>query len=141
MELMDDRLSIGSVIFEFVYNTHPPKEKYYIIVGQSEDKIALATVFINTSINQYFRSKPDLLKLHLPLHAADYPFLKWDSHVDCTDIQERRTEDVAKCINSATGRNGYCATISDTELNNILIALDASRLMSPIKKKKFGIRK
>ena len=46
-----------------------------------------------------------------------------------------------ECIKNNTGRGGYCATISEKEMANIHIALDSSRLMALIKKKKFGIRK
>jgi hypothetical protein len=44
VSLIDDRLAIGSIIFEFVYDTIPPKEKYYLIIGITGDKIALGTV-------------------------------------------------------------------------------------------------
>lgn len=141
MPLLDDRLSLGSVIYEYVYDTHPPKQKFYVIIGIADDKIALGTVYINSDINTYFLSKPELLSLQIPIYASDYPFLKWDSFINCTDIQERLVTDVAACINSGTGRNGYCSTIAPKDMDAILAALDNSRLIPLITKKKYGIRK
>ena len=33
MWLNDDKLGVGSVIFEYVTTTNPPKDKYYVVVG------------------------------------------------------------------------------------------------------------
>jgi hypothetical protein len=129
------------VIYEYVYDTHPPKQKFYVIIGIADDKIALGTVYINSDINTYFLSKPELLSLQIPISASDYPFLKWDSFINCTDIQERLVTDVAACINSGTGRNGYCSTIAPNDMDAIIAALDNSRLIPLITKKKYGIRK
>lgn len=44
-------LKIGSVIRVYVQDTIPPKEKRFILVGQSYDKLIFATIFINSEIN------------------------------------------------------------------------------------------
>ena len=89
MPVKDDRLQVGSVIFEYVTTTTPPKEKYYIVVGFSEDKVALGTVFINSEVNPNVFRNERLRNLHIPFPQSENPFLKWNSFINCSDIQER----------------------------------------------------
>lgn len=138
---IDDRLVVGSVLFEFVTTTIPPKNKYYIVVGISENEVALGTVYINSEINPNIFNTPQLRGYHIPISAAQYPFLRYDSFIDCSHIEERAVSDVIKCLNSDNKRYGYYATISENELNTILQTLDNAHTIAPILKKKFGIRK
>ena len=50
--LGDEKVIIGTVIKAFLANTNPPKEKRFIIVGESYDHLFLACVFINSEINE-----------------------------------------------------------------------------------------
>jgi hypothetical protein len=120
MQVIDDRLSVGSIIFEHVLTTNPPKNKYYISIGISDNKIALGTVYINTEINPNISKTPQLRSYHIPIAASDYPFLRYDSFIDCSNIQERLIADVESCITRGSPQYGYYATISATELQNII---------------------
>jgi len=140
MSVKDDRLQIGSVIFEYITTTNPPKNKYYVVVGFSEDKVALGTVYINSEINPNIFRNERMRMLHIPLSSADNPFLKWDSHIDCSNIQERAAQDVPACI--ATGGDyGFCASLSEQTMNAVLTTLNNSFTIPAHVKKKFGIRK
>jgi len=140
MSVNDDRLQVGSIIFEHVTTTNPPKDKYYIIIGFSSDMVALGTVYINSDINPNIFRNERMRALHIPLSIADNPFLKWDSHIDCSNIHERSTSDVQSCVTSG-GNYGYCASLSDNTLKRVITTLDNSFTISSAAKKRFGIRK
>lgn len=138
---IDDRLAVGSVLFEFVTATIPPKNKYYIVVGISENEVALGTVYINSEINPNIFNTPQLRGYHIPISAEEYPFLKYDSFIDCSHIEERSVSDVLQCLNNDNKRYGYYASISAIELDTVLQTLDNAHTIAPVVKKKFGIRK
>ena len=140
MSLKDDRLQVGSVIFEHVKNTNPPKDKYYVIIGFSNDKVALGTVFINSEINPNIFRNERMRDLHVFLPSSENPFLKWDSYIDFSDIQERFTADVEACITNG-GEHGYVATLSTDTMAHILTKLDNAFTIAVNKKIKYGIRK
>jgi hypothetical protein len=141
MPLADDRLQVGSVIFEHVTTTVPPKDKYYVVVGISTNNIALGTVYINSEVNSYALNRPHLEKLHIPLTIADNPFLKWDSFVDCSDIQERQCADVEACINSSGTKYGYIATLPANIMQILINTIDSAPTIALITKKIYQIRK
>ena len=140
MSVVDDRLCIGAVIFEFVTTTHPPKDKYYIIVGISDDKIALGTVYINSEINLHSINNAHLKKLHIPISADENPFLKWDSYIDCSGINERSISDVNKCIASNDPKYGYVSNLPADIMQTVTTTLDSAFTISPVIKKKYKIR-
>jgi hypothetical protein len=141
MSVVDDRLSVGSVIFEYVTTTKPPKDKYYVVVGISDDKIALGTVYINSEINPNLFTNTNLKKLHISLSATDNPFLKRDSFIDCSSINERLIADVQSCITSGDTKYGYVSHLPTDTMQTVNTTLDDAFTISPITKKKYGIRK
>ena len=140
MPLTDDRLSIGSIIFEFVTDTHPPKDKYYIIIGFTNDKIALGTVFVNSVINPNLFRTQYLRDLHIPLLQSEYPFLKYDSFIDCSNIQERPYANVRECINGINNKYGYIGSVDLLKMDEILKTLDNAHTIPVNIKRKFGLR-
>ncbi len=140
MSISDDRLQVGSIIFEYVTNTTPHKEKYYIVIGFSDDKVALGTVFINSEINPNIFRNEKQRKLHIPFSQNDNPFLKWDSYIDCSNIHVRPIQQVQECI-AKGGNYGYIATLSISTLQEVISTLDSAFTISPAMKKTFGIRK
>ena len=140
MSLKDDRLQIGSIIFEYVTNTKPPKQKYYIVIGFSDDKVALGTVFINSEFNPNIFHNQKQRALHIPLLQSDNPCLKWDSHIDCSNIHPRDAKQVQQCIDKG-GNYGYVATLPPAVLATVIATLDSAYTISPAVKKAYGIRK
>ncbi len=140
MALNDDRLNVGSIIFEYVTTTNPPKNKYYVVVGITDDHIALGTVYINSEVNPNLFRAERLKKLHIPVLASDNPFLKWDSFIDCSQIQERLTSDVYDCITSGDPKYGYIANLTVDTLQTVIATLDSALTIAPIIKKKYKIR-
>lgn len=84
-------LKIGMVLKLFVNDTTPPKEKRFIIVGFSEDKFSLASVYINSDINKNINWSQEQQALQLELTSETRGFLDWDSYVDCSKLILRET--------------------------------------------------
>lgn len=61
------------------------RNKYFIVLGFDCNGIAYGGVIINTRIN---RNLPAHLKMyHMPISHLKYPFLRYDSFVDCVRLK------------------------------------------------------
>ncbi len=61
------------------------RDKYFIVLGFDPDGVAYGGVIINSRIN---RNLPAHLKMyHMPLKQSKYPFLRYDSFVDCVRLK------------------------------------------------------
>lgn len=83
---------IGAVLRLFVEDTDPPKVKYFIVVGLTQDGISLASVYINSEVNMIMNYSLELRALHLPLSTDDCNLLDHDSFVDCSRLVIRDRE-------------------------------------------------
>ncbi|ACU05352.1 hypothetical protein Phep_3157 [Pedobacter heparinus DSM 2366] len=81
-EFAERNLKIGSVIRVMVNDTNPPKEKRFILVGQSYDKLIFATIFINSEINPNIFPTQELRDLNLELLADSRSYLSHDSFAE-----------------------------------------------------------
>ena len=75
-------LKIGSVIRLYLGDTNPPKQKRFILVGQSYDKLLFAAIFINSEINPNIFPTQELKDLNLKLLASERDYLDHDSYAD-----------------------------------------------------------
>lgn len=91
-------LKVGSVLRMFVKDTNPPKEKRFIIVGFSEDRVSLASVFINSEINLLVNYSQEVRELHLFLSSDGREYLKHDSYVDCSQLASRAVSDIFESL-------------------------------------------
>lgn len=61
------------------------RDKYFIVLGFDSEGRIYGGVIINSNIN---RNLPAHLKMyHMPLKQAKYPFLRYDSFVDCLRLK------------------------------------------------------
>lgn len=61
------------------------RDKYFIVLGFDANGVAYGGVIINSRIN---RNLPAHLKMyHMPLKQSKYPFLRYDSFVDCVRLK------------------------------------------------------
>ncbi len=61
------------------------RDKYFIVLGFDTDGTVYGGVIINSQIN---RNLPAHLKMyHMPIKQAKYPFLRYDSFVDCVRLK------------------------------------------------------
>lgn len=61
------------------------RNKYFIVLGFDSNGVAYGGVIINSHIN---RNLPAHLKMyHMPISHKKYPFLRYDSFVDCVRLK------------------------------------------------------
>ena len=66
-------------------NGDDSRNKYFIVLGFDKYGIAYGGVIINSRIN---KNLPAHLKMyHMPLRQEKYPFLRYDSFVDCVRLK------------------------------------------------------
>lgn len=60
------------------------RDKYFVVLGFDADGNAYGGVIINSRIN---RNLPAHIKMyHMPVRQSKYPFLRYDSFVDCVRL-------------------------------------------------------
>ncbi len=136
-EFAQRNLKIGSVIRLYVRDTNPPKEKRFILVGQSYDKLLFASIFINSEINPNIFHTEELRDLNFQLLAEERGYLDHDSYADCSNMQKRDTawllavlvEDPSKLIGE----------VSESDLKEIRARIKSARTITPATKKTFGL--
>ncbi|MBM3471639.1 MAG: hypothetical protein FJX75_00020 [Armatimonadetes bacterium] len=74
----------GQVLYLDCDFTTPPKPKYAVVVCTDPEPLLF---LVNSRINPFIQRHPDLLAGQVPLKAADYPFLRHDSFLDCSEVK------------------------------------------------------
>jgi hypothetical protein len=129
-------LKVGSVLKLHVTDTNPPKEKRFIVVGQSSDGICLATVYINTNVNLNIHYSEELRNLQLLLHAEGREYLDHDSYVDCSTLYIKQYPTIlSECTNKP---NVLIGTLSEEDLNIVKKKIISSPKIKGKEKKKYG---
>ena len=67
-------------------NGEESRNKYFIVLGKTEDGKFIGFVLINSNINPHLSS--ELKDLHYPLHFSKYSFLEKNRFVDCGQLKE-----------------------------------------------------
>jgi hypothetical protein len=130
-------LKIGMVLKLFVNDTTPPKEKRFIIVGFSEDKFSLASLFINSEINKNINWSQEQQALQLELTAETRGFLDWDSYVDCSKLILRETRELQTVFTSRP--EVFIGQLSDQDFELIITTLKHASTINGKYKKRYGI--
>lgn len=61
------------------------RDKYFIVLGFDSNDVVYGGVIINSQIN---KNLPSHLKMfHMPISQLKYPFLRYDSFVDCLRLK------------------------------------------------------
>lgn len=61
------------------------RDKYFVVLGFDSEGVAYGGVIINSQIN---KNLPGHIKMyHMPIKQAKYPFLRYDSFVDCVQLK------------------------------------------------------
>jgi hypothetical protein len=136
-DFAERNIQVGSVIRVFVKDTTPPKVKYFIVIGFSEDNVLLGTVFINSAINQNIFHNEYLKGLNVPLDSQMYDFIDHNSFVDCSDIKERNLVEIKQLLSN----DPECSkgVVSEETMKTISTTLASATTISLNKKRKFGI--
>lgn len=105
------------------------RHKYFVVLGFDSEGNAYGGVIINSHINQ--RMDQVVKDYHMPIKSSKYPFLRYDSFVDCLTL---KTAPLAKL---ATGN--YSGHMDEDDIKLIMGALKDSPREKAARLKRFGI--
>lgn len=108
--------------------------KFFIVVGVSENAVA-GFFFVNSNINKFIQAKPEQLSMQYQIKHEDYAFLKHDSFVSATEIQQIQCKKLASSIK--VGETTIIDHLREEHLNDLLEAARVSRLFCKIEKRMF----
>lgn len=129
-------VKVGAVIRAFVEDTTPPKIKRFIVVGINEPESKVAIVYINSEYDPE-KIPPHLQGSHTMVETKHCPFLDYDSFVDCSDLREKGLDKIKKSLNK--NPSIQIGTIPAQQLDNIMLILKKSKIISTHDKKRFGL--
>lgn len=113
-------------------NGEESRNKYFIVLGKTEDGKFIGFVLINSNINPHLSS--ELKDLHYPLHFSKYSFLEKNRFVDCGQLKEITLENFSdryKC--QSFGK------IDEEDLEYIIQAVISSPKETRKHLRKFGL--
>lgn len=105
------------------------RDKFFVIVGISSDGFLEGSLLINTKKN-YGNALMMTAQKHLS--SADYPFLDYDSWLDCSQLFRIPTSLVLK-------NGGYCGELTNKDWKEVHAELVASPFIDEDTKAEFGI--
>lgn len=105
---------VGTVIKLFVKDTNPPKEKRFVVVGNTQDKLLVATVYFNSEINKNVNWAKELVDQHLFFEKDGREYLDKDCFLDCSKLTPKDYEMVAEAVKNKP--ESVSGTVSDAEL-------------------------
>lgn len=108
--------------------------KFFCIIGENPDEI-IGHFFINSNINPILLGKQAILDVQYPIYKEDYPFLKYQSYLDCHTLQKVKKKVL---LDSYKNNKTFLKGVLTTEhLNDILGMVRASDLFTPREKREF----
>lgn len=136
-QFANDNFKIGAVLKYHVDSTNPPKYKRLIIIGFDNQKVFLASVFINSEINPNIFRSPQARNQHLELDANNRDYLDKTSFVDCSQIKVEDMATVRDLI--ATNPSIHIGELSNSDLTDVLDKVRNAINISPREKRRFGL--
>lgn len=110
-------VSVGDVLYLFVEDTYPPKNKYFFVLGITEDEVSIASFYVNSEINLNVNNNPVLVKYNIEISPSDYPFLSYKSYLDCTKMVIRDKKEFDEIVRNRPEAVVY--KLSDIQLQHL----------------------
>lgn len=132
IDVIERNLSRGDILLsEFKDIDH---QKFFVVMGISEDKIC-GFFFINSGINRYLLNKKEQLAMQYPLRKADYHFLRYDSFLCASSVQEHPLKSIVEGIRN--NRTKIIGKLKDEHISEILSMVNSSVIISRYHKKRY----
>jgi hypothetical protein len=128
---------IGKVLRLKVKDTNPPKIKRFVIVGFSEDKCTLASVYINSEINRNINWSLEQQELQVELTPESRSYLTKTSYIDCSQLIIRECEKIVRVVESRP--DSIIGELDESDLNVVITKLKEARTIKGKIKKKYGL--
>jgi hypothetical protein len=124
----------GSVFRLFSPETSPPKIKRFILLAFDVSAESAAILFINSEVPR----NPYIGPLQYPIKASEKSFVSHDSFIDCSHLYERNLAPFRKAFIDDPGI--YLGALSTQDLKAISAIVENAKTVSPILKRKYGLR-
>ncbi len=135
-DFVDRSVGVGAVLYMRVEGVDHPK--YFIIMGENEEELSLASVYINTP-SPFYVNTPRLQALQKEIHPSDYSFLDHTSHIDCTVIIPRNKQYIQNLVRNKP--EIFKTTLSQELITDIKINLLSSPNITRVDLIKYGLIK
>jgi hypothetical protein len=140
-DLQDDylkrSLKVGSVLKLYVNDTTPPKEKRFIVIGVSQDKLSLASLYINSEINTAINWSAEQQALQLEFTSEGREYLDWTSYIDCSKFNYRDTKEIQQAIEARP--DAIIGELNAQDLELIITTIKHAPTINGKFKKRYGI--
>lgn len=104
------------------------RDKYFIVLGFDSNGMVYGGVIINSRINSHL---PPHLKMFQPIRQSKYPFLRYDSFVDCVRLK------IASPYNFQNWR--HLGKIDEYDISLIIGTIKESPVENAAKLASFGL--
>lgn len=123
--LLDRTIGRGSILLSDVdFVDH---KKFFVVMGETDDKI-MGCFFINSNIHRAIQNKPEQFAMQYPVKRADYPFLSYDSFLNCSNILEFDKQEVINKLQD--GRAVKKGEMQSSHIGDILEMCRNSKVFS-----------
>jgi hypothetical protein len=105
------------------------RNKYFVVLGFDSNGVVYGGVIINSQIN---KNLPGYIKMfHMPIMQSKYPFLKYDSFVDCIQLKRAYPQKFREWR--------YVGEIDKYDIELIIGTIKESPMESPEHLKQYGL--
>lgn len=125
------------VIRSYVPDTTPPKPKYWIVVGITDDEIGLAAVYVNSQVNPFIQRNYVLLNAQYRLEPNSRQIFRHTSYADCSQIKSKGVAEIQALL--AKNMHYIQGELFPEQVDDILQLLRECPNISAIVKRRYGI--
>lgn len=119
----------GAIVHVYCSYIPKPKPKFVVIVHVDIEDDLILGFFINSEINPFIESNPDLKLCQVDMPVATYKFLDADSYLNCTEVQDQLgCEELAYYL--ASNPKDHKGMIAEKELVEVLQVVNDARTIS-----------
>ncbi|WMT13370.1 hypothetical protein [Serratia fonticola] len=124
-------LAVGDVIYLLCPFTTPEKLKFLLVACCDP----LLVLVINSEINEFHATRPQLSACHVELPQVDHDFLDWDSFVNCVEAHAAFDINNIKQLILDDYHHIVKGRVADYCLRNVYRAVDGSPTMKRVQKR------
>lgn len=136
---MELSIDIGCVLKLFVNDTNPPKIKRFVIIGKNKENLSLASVYINSTINQNVNWSTEQKALHLEFECNGRSYLDHKSYIDCSKLYFKDLNEIEEAVEKRN--DAIIGYVSEEDLELIISTVSRATTIKGKYKKKYGIYK
>ncbi|WP_215236053.1 hypothetical protein [Dyadobacter linearis] len=120
----------------FVKDTYPPKIKRLVVVGETEDKLTVVSVFFNTKLNEKVNWNLDFKSQQIEFTPEGRDYLDHKCLIDCSKLRPILRDEINEAIKARPGI--IIGKLSDEDFSLVRTQIIHSTTIKGKLKKKYG---